>query len=158
MLIALIDLAIRTTANGASMNWLFLMRRRHTSWFRELADKQHRQYAEDYARSLVSLGNRLSSLGCFEEAEEHTRQALRIYQDIAIKNFDNFDLNYASILNNIGNAFIHLGRYEESFKYRQEALEINRRLADKNLSCTSRITLLHSIIYLTTFTSLVQGP
>jgi nephrocystin-3 len=83
------------------------------------------------ATTLNSLGNVLSELRRFEEAEEAYREALEIRRRLAEKEPQVYEPDVAMTLNNLGLVLSDLRRLEEAEGAFREALGIYRRLADK---------------------------
>ncbi|WP_080416707.1 tetratricopeptide repeat protein [Burkholderia ubonensis] len=105
-----------------------------------LVDKYNRKYLkkvndieaiQDYAGALNNYSNRLSEAGYNEEALEHGRQALEIYQKLVRKAPDRFEPDYAGPLNNYASYLRDAGRNEEALEHGQQALEIYQKLVRK---------------------------
>jgi tetratricopeptide (TPR) repeat protein len=82
--------------------------------------------------SLNNYASHLSNAGQYEEALEHDRQSLEIYERLAQKNPDRFEPDYAMSLNNYASHLSDAGQYEEALDRIRQSLEIRKRLAQKN--------------------------
>ncbi|MGD8450188.1 MAG: tetratricopeptide repeat protein [Phycisphaerae bacterium] len=93
------------------------------------ADSTDEANLKERAGLLNNLGNRLSDLGCREEALAASQEAVDIRRRLAATRPDAFLPYLATSLNNLGNRLRELGRREEALAATQEAAEHYRKLA-----------------------------
>lgn len=110
---------------------------RSLEYFKKLncIDKTKTRFSPGYALSMNNYATQLAAAGRYEEALEHVREALGIFQRLAEKNPDSYEFDYAGLLNNYAIRLAEWGRYEEALQHAWQALEIHQRLAQKNPDC-----------------------
>lgn len=85
-----------------------------------------------YASLIGSIAALYHALMRFESAEEHYKEVLEIYRNLAKRNPDAFNSYLAGTLNNLGNLHGDLRNFELAELDYKEALEIYRTLAKRS--------------------------
>jgi tetratricopeptide (TPR) repeat protein len=85
-----------------------------------------------YASLIGSIAVLYHKLTRFESAEEHYKEALKIYRALAGRNPDAFNSDLAMTLNNLAGLYKDLRNFESAEEHYKEALKIYRALARRN--------------------------
>jgi hypothetical protein len=86
---------------------------------------------EERAWVLNRLGFALSELGRRQKALQATREAVRIYSQLAKQNPQNFLLELAKSLNNLGVDYSHVGRWSKAAQAYKRSVQIYRQLSEQ---------------------------
>ena len=84
-----------------------------------------------YASLIGSIAVLYHKLTRFESAEEHYKEALKIYRALAERNPDAFNSDLAETLHGYGNLYRELKKFEEANKFYSEAFELYQSMATK---------------------------
>jgi tetratricopeptide (TPR) repeat protein len=96
--------------------------------YRELAER-YPWFAEDLARALDVLANRLIDVDCSDQSNDAQAEAIWIYRGLAAQKPGLFQPHLARALSNRAGLFGRLGRAEDALEPIRESLELYRELA-----------------------------
>jgi tetratricopeptide (TPR) repeat protein len=99
--------------------------------YRDLT-KRYPWFAEDLARALDVLANRLIDVGCSNQSIHAQAEAIGIYRGLAAQKPDLFRPHLARTLSNRGGLFGRLGRADDALEPTRESLELYSALAQEH--------------------------